>query len=99
MTANKCCQATQQDLKRDYSDLRVGDFCPVCEIKIGFHINLLPQSSGSYLYCMNIIIIIIVIIIIAETSAIAIYELPPRVYMGVILILLQLYEFILIVFS
>eukprot|EP01038_Epipyxis_sp_PR26KG_P014896 gene14896-20033_t len=33
------CLTSQQNLKRDFPDLRVVDLCPVCEIKIGFHVS------------------------------------------------------------
>eukprot|EP01038_Epipyxis_sp_PR26KG_P014138 gene14138-18970_t len=41
------CLATQQSLKRDFPDLRVADLCPVCEIKIGFHVSELTTGNRS----------------------------------------------------
>jgi hypothetical protein len=49
MAAQQYCKSTQQDIKRDYPHILVADLCPVCDVKVGFHDNLLllaqQQSS------------------------------------------------------
>jgi hypothetical protein len=35
--ADGICSCTQEDIKRDYENMKVGDSCPVCKVKIGFH--------------------------------------------------------------
>ena len=47
-SAERKCNSTQQDIRRDNPVLRVQDPCPVCDIKIGYHDNLPPPvPAGS----------------------------------------------------
>ena len=48
------CLTTQQNLKRDFPELRVIDLCPVCEVKIGFHVSE-PTTGNNFtvLFCFG----------------------------------------------
>ena len=41
---SKMCKSTQVQILTQYSNLKVGDGCPVCEHKIGYHDNPLPVA-------------------------------------------------------